>query len=90
MIFDNKNNHKNENSFVINRKKIISIVKRMKNELKISDLIDYELWKTFRKELHDYILQHFEQINKIDLRNFRIMLWIRNVYVNQKQNLSII
>ena len=43
MIFDNENSHRNEINFVINRKKIISIVKRMKNELKISDLIDYEL-----------------------------------------------
>ena len=43
MIFDNKNSHRNENSFVINRKKIILIVKQMKNKLKISDLIDYEL-----------------------------------------------
>ena len=62
----------------------------MKNELKINDLINYELWKIFRKKLHDYILQHFEQINKIDLRNFQIMFRIRNVYINEKQNLSMI
>ena len=93
MIFDNENNHRDENSFVnliINRKKIISIVKRMKDELKVSDLTDYELWEAFRKELHDYILQHFEQINRVDLRDFRIMFRSRDVYVSQKQNLSVI
>ena len=46
--------------------------------------------KNLQKKLHDYILQHFEQINKIDLRNLQIMLRTRNVYVNQKQNLSMI
>ena len=90
MPFDNGDNHEDENPSVINRKKIISIVKQVKNELKISDLTNIELWKAFRDKFHDYILQRLENVNKIDLRDLWTMLRKRNVYISQKQSLSVI
>ena len=43
MLFDNEDSHENKNPFVINREKIISTVKQMKNELEISKLTDMKL-----------------------------------------------
>ena len=68
MTSDNGDSHEDEPSLVINREEVISTVKRMKDELKASDLTDYELWEAFRDELHGYTLQHLECANRVDLR----------------------